>query len=136
MKAKSQGQRLQVGSCAVAVLLMSPFTTWAEPRAGDSTLAPDLAQGKRQAFHEALLAMKGDMTKESILAAATAVGLDAKRLDADMANPEWQAVIEKNRALARDLGISGTPGFIVGTELVPGALDLKGLKDLITRAGE
>lgn len=31
------------------------------------------------------------------------------------------------------VGISGTPGFIVGTELVPGALDVKGLKDLIAR---
>lgn len=93
------------------------------------------AQGKHQAFHEALLASNGDMTKESILAIAQKVGLDAKRLVADMANPEWQAVIEKNRALASQLGISGTPGFIVGTELVPGALDLKGLKDFIARAG-
>lgn len=93
------------------------------------------AQGKHQAFHEALLALKGEMTKESILATATEVGLDAKRLEADMRNPEWDRVIEKNRALARDLGISGTPGFIVGTELVPGALDLKGLKELVTRAG-
>jgi hypothetical protein len=37
--------------------------------------------------------------------------------------------------LRKDLGITGTPGFIVGTELVPGALDLNGLKDLIIRAG-
>ncbi len=75
------------------------------------------------------------MTNASILATATEVGLDVKRLEADMRNPEWDRAIEKNRALARDLGISGTPGFIVGTELVPGALDLKGLKDLIARAG-
>jgi len=57
-----------------------------------------------------------------------------KRLEADRANPKWQAVIDKNRALAQELGISGTPGFIVGNELVPGALDLKGLKGLIARA--
>jgi protein-disulfide isomerase len=55
-------------------------------------------------------------------------------LDADMAKPELQMVVDRNRALARDVGISGTPRFIVGTELVPGALDLKGLKDLIARA--
>lgn len=93
------------------------------------------AQGKHQIFHEALLASHADMTKEEILKIAVGVGLDAKRLEADMANPEWQAVIEKNRALAQDLGISGTPGFIVGNELVPGALDLNGLKELIARAG-
>ena len=57
------------------------------------------------------------------------------KLEADMRNPKWQQVIDANRALARTLGISGTPGFIVGTELVPGALDLNGLKELIARAG-
>ncbi|UVT17253.1 MAG: DsbA family protein [Nitrospira sp.] len=94
------------------------------------------AQGKHQAFHEALLASHADMTREAILKIAVRVGLDAKRLETDMADPKWQAVIEKNRALANDLGISGTPGFIVGTELVPGALDLNGLKELIARAGQ
>ncbi|MDH4078952.1 MAG: DsbA family protein [Nitrospira sp.] len=93
------------------------------------------AQGKHQAFHEALLASHADMTKDEILNIAVSVGLNVKRLEADMANPKWQAVIEKNRALAQELGISGTPGFIVGNELVPGALDLNGLKELIARAG-
>ncbi len=93
------------------------------------------AQGKHQVFHEALLESHADMTKESILKIAAKVGLDAKRLEADMANPKWQSVIAKNRALARELGISGTPGFIVGNELVPGWLDLNGLKELIARAG-
>ncbi|MCS6303238.1 MAG: DsbA family protein [Nitrospira sp.] len=94
------------------------------------------AQGKHQAFHEALLASHADMTKEAILKIAVKVGLNAKRLETDMANPKWQAVIAKNRALAHELGISGTPGFIVGNELVAGWLDLNGLKDLIARAGQ
>jgi len=93
------------------------------------------AQGKHQAFHEALLASHADMSKDAILKIAVKVGLDAKRLEADMANSKWQTVIDKNRALARELGISGTPGFIVGNELVPGWLDLNGLKELIARAG-
>lgn len=93
------------------------------------------SQGKHQAFHEALLASHADMTKESILKIAEKTGLNAKRLEADMADPKWKGVIAKNRALARELGISGTPGFIVGNELVPGALDLNGLKELIARAG-
>ena len=94
------------------------------------------AQGKHQVFHEALLASHADMTKNEILKIAVTVGLDTKRLETDMANPKWQVVIDKNRALARELGISGTPGFIVGNELVPGALDLNGLKELIARAGQ
>jgi protein-disulfide isomerase len=92
------------------------------------------AQGKHQAFHEALLASKNEMTKEGLLRIATEVGLDAKRLEADMENPEWVTIIDRNRALAKELGISGTPGFIVGTELQPGALDLNGLKELVARA--
>lgn len=92
------------------------------------------AQGKHQAFHEALLASKNEMTKDELLRVAADVGLDQKRFEADMTNPEWQTVIDRNRTLARELGISGTPGFIVGTELVPGALDVNGLKALIARA--
>jgi protein-disulfide isomerase len=93
-------------------------------------------QGKHQAFHEALLASKNDLNRDELLHIAADVGLDTQRLEADMAKPEWQAAIDRNRALAKELGINGTPGFIVGTELVPGALDLKGLKDLIARAGD
>ncbi|MGQ0554924.1 MAG: hypothetical protein ACT4PN_03135 [Nitrospiraceae bacterium] len=61
--------------------------------------------------------------------------MSAKCLEVNITNPKWRAVIDKNRVLARELGISGTPGFIVDNELVPGWLDLKGLKELIARAG-
>ncbi|WP_342349492.1 hypothetical protein [uncultured Nitrospira sp.] len=36
-------------------------------------------------------------------------------------------------ALVRELDIKGTPGFIIGTELIPGAWDLKDLKSLVGR---
>jgi len=92
------------------------------------------AQGKHQAFHEAILATENEIAKDELLRLAGDVGLDTKRLETDMANPEWNTIIERNRALAKDLGISGTPGFIAGSELQPGALDLNGLKDLVARA--
>ena len=85
-------------------------------------------------FHEALLAAEGGMTKEEVLRIASEVGLDARQLETDMQAPELQAIIERNRTLAKGLGITGTPGFIVGAELVPGALDLNGLKELVARA--
>jgi len=88
-------------------------------------------QGKHLAFHEALLASKQELTQDSILTIASEVGLDTERLSLDMQAPTIQAIIERNRELARELGINGTPGFIVGTELAPGALDLKDLKNLI-----
>ena len=92
------------------------------------------AQGKHQAFHEALLAAKGELSKETVLAIARDVGLDVKKLEVDMDNPEWTTLIERNRALAKELGITGTPGFIVGDELHPGALDLDRLKYLVAQA--
>ncbi|MGE0474194.1 MAG: DsbA family protein [Nitrospirales bacterium] len=91
------------------------------------------AQGKHLAFHEALLALEEEITMESLLAVATAVGLDTERLNQDMQAPAIETIIGRNRALARELGINGTPGFIIGTELVPGALSLRDLKDLVAQ---
>ena len=88
-------------------------------------------QGKHLAFHEALLASKSELTQETVFAIAKQVGLDPDQLNKDMQNPTIRTIIEHNRALARELGINGTPGFIVGNELVPGALDLKDLQNLV-----
>jgi protein-disulfide isomerase len=90
-------------------------------------------QGQHQAFHEALLAAKGDLSKEHILQIAKEVGLDTQKLVADMDNPKWLTIIARNRALAEDLSITGTPAFVVGNELVPGAIDLTALKALVAR---
>ena len=43
-------------------------------------------------------------------------------------------MIDRNPALTKELGITGTPGFIVGPDVHPGAPDLKGLKDLVAQA--
>jgi protein-disulfide isomerase len=91
-------------------------------------------QGKHLAFHEALLAFKEELNQDSILNIALEVGLDTAQLSKDMEAPRIHAMIERNRALARELGINGTPGFIIGTELAPGALELKDLKNLIKQA--
>lgn len=98
--------------------------------AAKAALASHL-QGKHRAFHEALLATKDDLTKEHLFHIAQEAGLDVHRLDEDMARPEWQSIIDRNRALAKTLGITGTPAFIVGHDLVPGALDLKMLQELV-----
>ena len=34
--------------------------------------------------------------------------------------PEVNAVIEANYALAQELGIEGTPAFVIGGQLIPG----------------
>jgi protein-disulfide isomerase len=91
-------------------------------------------QGKHQAFHEAMLASENELTQEEVFAIAQRVGLDVKKLESDLQAPEWQAAIDRNHALAKLLGISGTPGFVVGSEVYPGALELPGLKALVKQA--
>jgi protein-disulfide isomerase len=91
-------------------------------------------QGKHQAFHEAMLASENELTQEEVFAIAQRVGLDVKKLESDLQAQEWQAAIDRNHALAKLLGISGTPGFVVGSEVYPGALELPGLKALVKQA--
>jgi len=88
-------------------------------------------QGKHLAFHEALLASEQELTQETVFSIATKIGINVEQLQKDMGSPSIETMINRNRALARELGINGTPGFIVGTELAPGAVELKDLKNLI-----
>ena len=85
-------------------------------------------------FHFALMAAD-DLSVEGIRAAAAeSVGLDPDQLEADMASPEVIAAIEANYALADELGIEGTPAFVIGDQLIPGAVDKARLEQLIREA--
>ncbi|NJO23686.1 MAG: DsbA family protein [Sphingomonadales bacterium] len=91
-------------------------------------------QGKYVAFHNALMEAKGTLTEKRVLEAAGRLGLDVERLKADMATPALQAAIDRNLALARALNINGTPGFVIGEQIVPGAIDLATMERLIGEA--
>jgi protein-disulfide isomerase len=84
-------------------------------------------------FHFALMA-SDDLSPAGIRAAAKSVGLDPDRLEADMDAPEVDAVIEANYALAHELGIEGTPAFVIGDQLIPGAVEKARLEHLIDEA--
>jgi protein-disulfide isomerase len=91
-------------------------------------------QGKYEALHHALISMKGQISEAAILDAAKSVGLDVVRLKRDMAAPEIDAMLQANHQLAAALDIRGTPGFVIGDEIVPGAVGLDSLRQLITAA--
>lgn len=91
-------------------------------------------QGKYLALHRALMAAEGDFTEARLLEIAASVGLDTARLRKDMEDPKIIATIQRNYALARSLGINGTPSFVVGDELVVGELNAAALKLKIARA--
>lgn len=81
-----------------------------------------IRQGKYMPFHMALLHKKGPLSDDVIFAVAKDSGLNVKQLRKDMEDPRIMEIIKSNYALARDLGIDGTPAFIIGSQLVPGAI--------------
>ncbi|MGO8914338.1 MAG: DsbA family protein [Stellaceae bacterium] len=92
------------------------------------------SQGKYAAFHDAMMATKGEINPEVILRVASSVGVDVDKAKAEMNAPEIDALIKRNYALAEALDIQGTPAFIVGDTLVPGATDIDRLRQLIADA--
>ncbi len=91
-------------------------------------------QGKYEAFHNAMMATKGQITDETVYKVAGSVGLDIDRLKQDMSTPEIGQALKTNLALANALNIRGTPGFIVGNHIVPGAIDLDALRNMVADA--
>ena len=91
-------------------------------------------QGKYETFHAAMMGTKGQITDEVVYQVAGSIGLDVDRLKRDMAAPDIEQAVKANLALAKALDIHGTPGFIIGEHIVPGAIDLDALKDLVAGA--
>ena len=87
-------------------------------------------------FHDALMGWRGDLTREDVLQVAREVGLDVERLQRDMAGPRVSEAIERNMALAEALGVNGTPAFVIGDTLVPGAIEIDALRELVKGARE
>jgi protein-disulfide isomerase len=85
-------------------------------------------------FHQKLLGGRGQADKARALAAAKDLGLDMAKLEKDMASPEAKATIEENFKLAEDMGMNGTPSYVIGKQIVVGAVGLDGLKEKISQA--
>jgi protein-disulfide isomerase len=88
-------------------------------------------QRKYVPFHNALMQANQQVTEETVMDIARAIGLDTKRLEQDMQDPAIQDAIARNLQLANALGITGTPSFVIGDRMVPGAVDLRTLQGLI-----
>lgn len=91
-------------------------------------------QGKYVPFHKALMGGKDTLTEDGVLQIAAGLGLDLERLKKDIDDPSIQATIDRNLALGQALHITGTPAFAIGEQIVPGAVDLKTLQQLIREA--
>jgi len=89
------------------------------------------AQGKYWEFHRAMLESQGQANEAAALKIAEKLGLDMARLKKDMASPEVKKEIDDTRKLAAKLGIQGTPHFLVGDRIIPGAPE--NLGELLTK---
>ncbi len=85
-------------------------------------------------FHQKLLGGRGPADKARALAVGEVVGLDVTRLEKDMDSDEVKATIDENMKLADALSVSGTPTYVVGDEVVVGAVGLDELKQKIKAA--
>ena len=91
------------------------------------------ANGKKYIeFHQKLLGSRGGADKMRALAVAKEVGFDMPRLERDMGSDEVKKTIEENMKLAEALGVSGTPSYVVGEEVVIGAVGLDALREKIS----
>jgi len=93
-------------------------------------------QGKYGEMHDALMGLRGRSEEASVLAAARDLGLDVDQLLEDMQSEEITQHLQTSRGLAQSLGFTGTPAFVIGDALVPGAVGLEDLQTLIARARE
>jgi protein-disulfide isomerase len=89
---------------------------------------------KYLAFHRELLGGLGAASKDKALAAAKDQGLDMTRLERDAASDEVEATLSEDAKLASAMGVTGTPGYVVGDSVVLGAVGLVALRERIETA--
>ncbi|MBN8958662.1 MAG: DsbA family protein [Rhizobiales bacterium] len=82
-------------------------------------------------FHQKLLGGRGQADRAKALAAAKDAGLDMARLEKDSKSPEVRETLDESMKLAEALGINGTPSYVIGDKMLPGAVGLPALKDQI-----
>ena len=85
-------------------------------------------------FHQKLLGGRGQADRAHAIAAAKDAGLDMGRLEKDMVSPEVKATIEEDMKLAEALGLNGTPSYVIGSDVIVGAIGLPGLQEKINNA--
>jgi len=85
-------------------------------------------------FHQKLLGGRGQVDKAKALATAKEIGLDMARLDKDLKSDEIGKTLEESMKLAEALGLNGTPSYVIGNDVVIGAVGQAALSQKIQAA--
>jgi protein-disulfide isomerase len=91
-------------------------------------------QKKYEEFHHALMRVKEPLSEKVLFKTAAEAGLNVEKLKKDMDEQKIDTAIKNNLKLAHDLNLDATPTFIIGDQIVPGAIPASGLKQLIDQA--
>jgi protein-disulfide isomerase len=85
-------------------------------------------------FHRRLLEGRNPIDKARALAVVKEIGLDVARAEQDMASAEVRTTLEESFKLADQLGINGTPSYVIGASVVVGAVGVDQLREAINTA--
>jgi len=89
-------------------------------------------QNKYEPLQKVIFESTKPLTKKQLLKAANSLGIDTKKLKADMESKQVQAQIDAALDLAKILGINGTPTLIIGeTKVVPGYVKVDELEKML-----
>ncbi len=93
----------------------------------------EVAPKKYGEFHDKVMTGHGSYDEESLLSLAGALGIDTAAVREKLADKAIADAIRENYQLAKELGIRGTPTFVIGDELVRGAVSQEALERVIAR---
>lgn len=80
-------------------------------------------QGKYFEMHQKLFTAPGKANKEKVLRIANEIGLDVPQLEKDMDSDEIAEALAETNDLAKALQLQGTPLYLIGDRIIPGAPD-------------
>ena len=90
-----------------------------------------LAPEKYKEFHRTLLSSTGMATEQSAIDLATSLGLDEAEIRKSMADSPNDNLVREAYQLATNLGITGTPTYIVGNEALFGAVGQAAIEEKV-----
>jgi protein-disulfide isomerase len=90
--------------------------------------------GKHTEFHDAMIARTGNITENTVVAVAESIGINVDDIKQRIGDPGITATIKRDIVLAQELGLHATPSFVIGGEIVSGALDAATLLEMIDEA--
>ncbi|MCJ8322643.1 MAG: DsbA family protein [Rhizobiales bacterium] len=123
----AEDKKLKVVMYELPILAPSSLT------AARASLAA-MKQNKYWEFHSSMIGNNGSLTDELVFDHAKNIGLDIEQLKIDMVSREVEQALVYSAQLADELKVNGTPAFIIGGKLIPGAIGYQNMFNLIAEA--